>query len=117
MSWVKVGVVGVAEGIVDDQMEKWDARKGRNKPFQNATDLTRVGLVAGGVVIPMFVRNTAEWGKCVTAAALPLLTKSVIRAVSATMGTSTGSFAARRSISHSIADNMTRPEFEGQRSY
>lgn len=117
MSWVKVGVVGVASGIVDDQMEKWDAKKGRTKPFQNATDLYRAAAVVGGVVVPMFVRNTQEWGKTVTTANLALLTKSVIRAVSSTMGTSTGSFAARRSISHSIADNMTRPEFEGQRSY
>lgn len=77
------------------------------------------GIVAAAIVGPMVVRQlnsplVDDVGLC---AAPWALKKLYHRVVSMTGGTPVKSFAARRSISHMVGDNMTRPEFEGQRSY
>ena len=105
MDWVKSGSVGVGLGVVDDQMEKWDVRRGRTKPFQNATDIGRVAAVVGGAVIGNIMPRWGNWGEHVTQGAGPLLVKSILKALSKTTSTSTAStasFAARRSISRPV---------------
>ena len=103
MDWVKVGVVSGGLGVGDDQMEKWDVRRGRTKPFQNATDIGRVAAVVGGAVIGNIMPRWGNWGEHVTQGAGPLLVKSILKALSKTTSTaSTASFAARRSISRPV---------------
>ena len=110
MDWVKSGSVGVGLGVVDDQMEKWDVRKGRTKSFQTATDITRAVVVVGGATIGTLLPKLRGWGEIAVIAALPLLTKSVIRGIqgmTTPAATSTASFAARRQISRSYEPEMS----------
>lgn len=105
MDYVKDGVVGIGVGVFDDQMEKWDSRTRRTKAFQTATDLGRLGVVVLGLIADQFLRQPV-WGEKAVVAALPLLTKSAIKAFAgATTATSTASFAARRAISRPVPGN------------
>ena len=112
MEWMKTVAVGGGEGFLDSRMEKWDARTGRTKPFRNATDLARVGMVGVGVLLGYLMSRQAKLGETITTEAMPLVWKSVIKAVEG-MGTatSTGSFAARRSMSHSPTSRNWQEEF------
>lgn len=120
MDWTNP-VVGVMVGGVSYGMDEWDAKEGRTKAFQNASDISNAILVAGGFGLGMFMPKYAGIGKTIGTAAMPLLTKSVIKAVRG-MVASTASkpaFAPHARVAYGPAPVMqtTVPQFEGQRTY
>ena len=120
MDWTNP-VIGVVVGGVSYGMDEWDAKAGRTKPFQNASDITNAVMVVGGFGLGMFMPKYAKIGNIVGTAATPLLTKSVIKDVRGMMApaASRATFASHARVAYGAAPVMqtTVPQFEGQRTY
>ena len=110
-------VTAIGVGAGDEVAIYFDQKNGWVKPFQNATDLYRVGATLGGYGLQAFMPRYAKLGDTLATASTPLLTKSVISVVRAQMGT-TGRFVSKRRVSSgALVSQVTKPEFEGERSY
>lgn len=111
MDYMRVGASGIAVGLIDDQLERNDAKNGRTAAFKTATDIGRAAMVVGGVAVGLLAPSRIKmWGETVATAALPLLTKSVLASISTTsVRRQVSSFAARRMVSYAPpVDQVTR---------
>jgi len=70
-------MIAGAVGVADEGLEYWDRESGRTEHFRNATDLGRIGMVAAGVGMQMFMPRQARLGEVISTASTPLLVKSV----------------------------------------
>ncbi len=74
-------LTGGAVGVADVGLEYWDTKSARTGSFKTATDLGRLGMVVGGLALAQFMPRYARLGETVAIAAMPLLVKSVAKAV------------------------------------
>jgi len=81
---LKETISGIAVAGVDLVAHKIDADQGFKKPFQNVTDIYRLGAVLGGMVL--YSVKGSVYGLVLYDNALPLLTESVAYAAGSLMG-------------------------------
>lgn len=75
------GLVDIGAEIADQNLAA--TMPNISKPFQNVTDLSRAVAVGAGLVLPYVSRNKAvnDLAETVSIAAIPLLEKSIYKAV------------------------------------
>lgn len=111
-------VIGVGVGGVDQFLEDKDAAAGRVDEMKKRSAWFRTGATVLGY-LGQATGQFTEYAEPLAQSGLPLLTKSVYKAVSAATGTTARSVTRSRVVgnySRTIAQT-TKPEFEGQRSY